>query len=459
MFRSAKEVTMPRPRKDSIKRWSRHGVDGYVKDVNGRAVSYIGHRKKALGMPFVESNRVRALDLHAARVNAERTRVIKRRLGIVDESAAASHTVGELFGRYVEMKVSHKSTASIEIFDRATAHLLRGVTSLPLSETDEIARRMAKNLRGPSRRKTRPDPVTGIRPPAPPIGATTAKDYVVQVRAMFAFGIQLGWAVRNPTDVLDMPRRAVDKGTPSGHRMVPIDIAREAIRRAYAIDERAALCLELMLLTAMRDEEVRAMRIWQIRLDSIEVVGKGAAPMPGESREAHRARKPKRIIPLHDTTGWPDSEVARWQRRMIEVVNRAVEIARPTEEAWLFPAIRSKDGRDLKPMSEAYLRRVLRKALTGLVVDPADYTQHGLRKSAEHIMENVLELEPYDFCDITGHDLVTYMKSYRQRRTPADIMRSITRAAGITVPAPVTEATKSGASIDRTHPHTGPRNR
>jgi integrase len=449
---------MPRPRKDSVKRWTRYGVDGYVKNVGGRAVSFIGARKKALGFPFTESNRVRCLELHAERVNAERTHAAARRFGIVDHPVVtARHNVGDLLKRYAEMKVSSKSVASIEIFERATGHMLRGADKIPLSETDEIARVLSRNARGPSRRKTRPDRKSGVRPAAPPISPRTLSDYLNQIRAMFSFAMQLGWAARNPCDVVDVPRIPKDRGTPSGHRMIPIEVARQAIERVYAMSEPAAMCLELMLLTGMRDEEVRAMRIHQIRTDAIDVVGKGAAPMPGESEESHRARKPKRIVPLWDVSEWPDHEVTRWQRRMQEIAARAVQSARPTEAAWLFPAITSKDGEDRRPMSEAYLRKYLRKGLKGLVDNPYDYTQHGLRKTCEHFFENVLELDPFDFCDITGHDIVTYVKEYRQKRRPADIMRSITRAAGLEIP--VKESAKHASPVDRTHPHTSARNR
>lgn len=474
---------MSRPRTDTVRRWTRRGVAGYVKDVDGRAYSFYSDSKKALKFAFDERNKDVCLDLHEKRVRA----IILRSHGVRDDAGVQQlRTVTDLVAHYKAVRLAESTVGVLREFDNACRHYLAGCPQ-SLAEPEEIVRHFAARNTAPSKRFTKDTKN------ARPLSGGVRFNYLQKMRAMFAYGVAIGWMTRNPVDILGLPSRAT--GT---HPIMPWEDARRAIEFLYEAARRrvekdlartdssstdvpallgarpvsnatglAALCAELILLTGMRSHEARELRIDQFRVDHIEIVGKGAAARPGEHPEAHRARKPRRIIPLIDTSTMPDTEMRRWQERLQDVIRRIHEQYRPNPLGYVFWLDRPKVGapRHLTVgMLQSYWGVALERACGG---NPHGYVIHSLRKTAEAYFENELQLDPWDIADIAGHSPATYVASYRKRRSARDVINSIRYHAVVdqahaaltqaeTAPEnPEDNSPKLLASIDRAHPHTG----
>lgn len=423
---------MPRPRKKKKDRWTRPGVDGYILPRGDRAWMHYSDHKQTTGLQFHPSQKEHALDMLERWVRNQKL----ERLGI-DTGPRKTHTVADLVAKFVELRMQDAGTSMRAGVSTAIKHFLHPISKMRVDKTDDIASALNRMIRAPGRQKK------------DRLSARTINAYLQHVRSIFAFAIQLGWTTRNPLDIISIP--AVEDT--SGHPHIPFEEATAAISHAYAIDTEAAECLELILLTAMRQHEARGLRRGHLFDDYIDVRGKGAGRKPGETHTDWWKRKPQRIVPLYRAASeWKPSPVRGWQLQLTSLVDRIIARVGDDPGAYLFPT-RSPGHSENPFFSATTLMGVFRAGLRAAGLDDS-YVLHSLRKSTEYWFEATLHLDPFDFCDITGHDVATYVKAYRQRRTAGDLVSSIARSAGLDSPD---DCAKPAIIIDRTHPHTRPR--
>lgn len=430
---------MARPRNPDKPRWIRDGVDGYVTFEEGRAVSVYGSSKKRLGFSDHQRNRKTCLDLHEARVRALKL----RRLGVTTDAPVIGEprTVKHLVQRFTELRLSD----SVEMrrhFRAAIRHYLLGCS---LSVTDVEAMAVWLTARGSATRRPR---FKGTNSQLAPLSPTTLSDYLSHIKQLFGLAVDLGWIPRNPVDLMIVPRRPAD----ATHAAVPWAVAEAAIAIVRKEQPHVARVLEFALLTGMRIHEILGMRRAQIRGDHILVVGKGAARRVNETEEAHRERKPKRIIPLMQIDGGEENPFRQWQERLQRVVSEILAAHTGELDDLLFWHISRKSG-TRRPMLRGIPHRAFREALSEMGIKET-YVVHGLRKTAEHYFENVLCLEPHDFCDMTGHSLNTYLQRYRQQRNPNQLIAAMERRAQMLEHA--NKLTKLQQPVATHHRFTGP---
>lgn len=405
---------MARPPKPDKLRWKREGVDGCVECVDGRAVSQYGSSKKHLGFAFHKDNKKTCLDLHKERV----TGLKLKRLGVTTDAPVIGEprTVKHLVQRFAELRLSD-STEMRRLFRAAVRHYLLGC-SIPVTDVEKMA--VWLTARGSALRRPRGK---ATRCKAAPLSPTTLSNYLSHIKQLFGLAVDLGWIARNPVDLMIVPRRPEE----ATYAAVPWPVAEAAISIIRKEQPHVARVLEFALLTGMRIHEILGMRRSQIRSDHILVVGKGAARRINESEEAHRERKPKRIVPLMQIDGGEENPFRQWQERLQRVVAEILAAHTGDLDDLLFWHASKKSG-TRRPMLRNIPHRAFRAALSEMGIKET-YVVHGLRKTAEHYFENVLTLEPHDFCDMTGHSLNTYLQRYRQQRNPNQLIAAMERRA------------------------------
>lgn len=417
---------MSRPRKKTRKRWTRQGVDGHVKPRDGRAWMFYSKKRRTTGLQWDPTNKEHALDMLQEWVRSEKAARLGLRTG-----PEVQRSVGELIAKYHEMRLRGAAADNIKNCAAAFDFLLGPVFDRSLSLVEPLTLAIDSALQAKSKRTGKP------------LAPSTQDRYLRSVRTLFTFGVKLGWITRNPTALIEpMPNHS------EGHVAVPWEIATDALTEVYKRNAVVAECLELILMTGMRQHEARGLRRYQLHDDHIDVRGKGAGRLPGESHEDWWARKPRRIVPIHrDAKEWKESGIRDWQLRLASVVDRALKRTPNDPKAHLFPSPKIVG----KSISEDTLIDGFRAGLK-VIGASQHYTVHGLRKTTEYWYEATLNFDPFTFCDLTGHDIGTYVKAYRQRRTAGDLAKAIALAAGVTDYDP--NRTKPPVVIDRTHPHT-----
>lgn len=435
---------MARPRKTGKQRWVRDGIDGYIEEVDGRAVSVYSGNRKHLGFAFHRDNRKTCLDFHAQRVTALKL----KRLGVVSDAPVITtpKTVRALLERYKELRLS-PSTAMRHVFYNAVRHYLLGCT-VPVTDVEAMAVWLTKRDSGPRvPRRTFKNPTKEM----PPLMDRTRRGYLVHIKSLFALAVDLGWISRNPVSLMQFPPAPSD----GGHVAVPYDVAERIVVRAKEKDAVIGDILELILLTGLRIHEALEMRRQQIQPDHILVIGKGAAARVGESEDDHRRRKPRRIIPLVAFEVEEGNPFRQWQDRLQAVVLRITE----RHTRGLNDRLFWRPSRTGRPRLVNYndVHRFFNSVLAELGLVEANYEVHGFRKTAEHYFENVLCLDPLDFCDMVGHSLATYLNSYRKRRNPNQMIGAFSRRAQML--DMVDDPAKLTQPVATAHPFSGPRNR